>query len=238
MPERPADVVVGRALDWIGKQTGRFFGWVHVFDPHAPYRPPPEYLAAIPGATVLRRSRVRRSRARSAVRPAGVIAPADARDRHGRSRREPGRSWRADAWHVRLRIDAARAAHRRDDHARRPRRATSKTVVDASVGHMDILPTILDAVGLAPDTTLGGTSLREAIRSNRGSDRPRYFEAMTYNLTRGWAPLRGVLMAREQVHRPADRRAVRSRRPTPRKFRTSRRPSPVACRRCERHWAR
>jgi arylsulfatase A-like enzyme len=40
MPERRADVVVTRAVDWIGAQQGRFFSWVHVFDAHSPYRPP------------------------------------------------------------------------------------------------------------------------------------------------------------------------------------------------------
>ncbi|HSC28496.1 MAG TPA: tetratricopeptide repeat protein, partial [Vicinamibacterales bacterium] len=36
----------------------------------------------------------------------------------------------------------------------------------------------------------------ELIRGGRGVDRPAYFEAMTYNLVRGWAPLRGVLEGR------------------------------------------
>ena len=38
LPERRADVVVSRAEEWIGKQTGKFFAWVHAFDPHSPYR--------------------------------------------------------------------------------------------------------------------------------------------------------------------------------------------------------
>jgi arylsulfatase A-like enzyme len=45
MPERPADQVVSRALDWIGQQPSKFFAWVHVYDPHSPYRPPPDLLA-------------------------------------------------------------------------------------------------------------------------------------------------------------------------------------------------
>jgi arylsulfatase len=43
MPERRADLVVGRAVDWIGKQNGKFFAWVHAYDPHFPYLPPEEY---------------------------------------------------------------------------------------------------------------------------------------------------------------------------------------------------
>ena len=46
MPERRADAVVARAVDWIGaQQRQRFFSWVHVFDPHSPYMPPEPHLA-------------------------------------------------------------------------------------------------------------------------------------------------------------------------------------------------
>src|SRR4029453_17999983 len=41
LPERPATAVVARASEWINSQgSGKWFTWVHVFDPHAPYRPP------------------------------------------------------------------------------------------------------------------------------------------------------------------------------------------------------
>src|SRR6185503_19191334 len=38
----------------------------------------------------------------------------------------------------------------------------------------------------------------EVIRSRNTDARPSYFESMTYNLVRGWAPLRGVLNGREK----------------------------------------
>ena len=34
--------------------------------------------------------------------------------------------------------------------------------------------------------------------AGRGADRPSYFEAMSAAVTRGWAPLRGVLVGREK----------------------------------------
>ena len=34
--ERPADVVVDRAIDWIAATDGRFLAWVHLYDPHLP----------------------------------------------------------------------------------------------------------------------------------------------------------------------------------------------------------
>ena len=43
--ERRGDVVVGSALDWLGRSsTQPFFAWIHLYDPHAPYEPPQEYL--------------------------------------------------------------------------------------------------------------------------------------------------------------------------------------------------
>ena len=48
VPERRADATVSSALNWIGSQTGKWFGWVHVYDPHAPYAPPAEWAARYP----------------------------------------------------------------------------------------------------------------------------------------------------------------------------------------------
>jgi tetratricopeptide (TPR) repeat protein len=45
---------------------------------------------------------------------------------------------------------------------------------------------------------LPGVSLRDAIANGRTVERPSYFEAMTATVTRGWAPLRGVLVGREK----------------------------------------
>ena len=42
--ERPADEVCDGALEWIRRQADeKFFLWVHLFDPHAPYEPPPRF---------------------------------------------------------------------------------------------------------------------------------------------------------------------------------------------------
>jgi tetratricopeptide (TPR) repeat protein len=42
--ERPGNVVADVALDWLGKNhVGKFFLWMHLYDPHYPYRPPAPY---------------------------------------------------------------------------------------------------------------------------------------------------------------------------------------------------
>ncbi|HEY3974419.1 MAG TPA: sulfatase-like hydrolase/transferase [Candidatus Sulfotelmatobacter sp.] len=42
--ERPGNVVADVALDWLGKNyKSSFFLWMHLYDPHYPYRPPAPY---------------------------------------------------------------------------------------------------------------------------------------------------------------------------------------------------
>ena len=47
--ERPCGTVVAGARAWIQSQRGPFFAWVHLYEPHAPYTPPPDLAAAHPG---------------------------------------------------------------------------------------------------------------------------------------------------------------------------------------------
>jgi hypothetical protein len=77
-------------------------------------------------------------------------------------------------------------------------RETRGVVIDTPVRHIDIVPTVLEAAGAATDGALPGLSLRDLIRAGSGPDRPQYFESMTYNLVRGWAPLRGVMVAKSK----------------------------------------
>ena len=44
-PERKASVVVDRAIQWLDGRTPDkpFLLWVHIYDPHIPYTPPPEF---------------------------------------------------------------------------------------------------------------------------------------------------------------------------------------------------
>ena len=53
---RSGEVVAGEAIDWL-KAKERFLAWVHLYDVHAPYVPPPEYAARYGGGCTTRRSR-------------------------------------------------------------------------------------------------------------------------------------------------------------------------------------
>jgi arylsulfatase A-like enzyme/predicted Zn-dependent protease len=42
--QRPANEVMAEALPWLEKNKGgKFFAWIHLYDPHTPYEPPPPY---------------------------------------------------------------------------------------------------------------------------------------------------------------------------------------------------
>jgi arylsulfatase A-like enzyme/Flp pilus assembly protein TadD len=52
--QRPANEVVDKALEWLNTVAGqRFFGWVHLYDPHTPYEPPEPYKSRYPGRPYL-----------------------------------------------------------------------------------------------------------------------------------------------------------------------------------------
>ena len=177
-------------------RRGQWFGWVHVFDPHAPYTPPPDWQATLSERCVRRRSRVDRLRSGSALRPARstesrptlVIVTAD----HGESLGEHGEMTHGifayeSTLHVPLIV-----AEIEPGRAGTPRRGRH----DAPARHVDIVPTILDAIG-AP-ACRRCPAPRCCGRATAARRSPSYFESMMPVLARGWAPLRGVLVGREK----------------------------------------
>jgi arylsulfatase A-like enzyme/predicted Zn-dependent protease len=42
--QRPANEVIDEALRWLGEnKSSKFFAWIHLYDPHTPYEPPPPF---------------------------------------------------------------------------------------------------------------------------------------------------------------------------------------------------
>ena len=196
MPERPADAVVNSAIGWIkGRGPEKFFAWVHVFDAHSPYKPPPE-LASAYGAQPYYGEVAFVDRVlgrlfdtlRSGSRKTLVIVTAD----HGESLGEHGEETHGMfAYEATLRVPLIVATI---DPASRT--ASKGIVIDTPVRLADLAPTLLDVVQQRVDAKFSGASLVDVIRTRGSEDRPAYFEAMTYNLVRGWAPLRGVIDGR------------------------------------------
>jgi arylsulfatase A-like enzyme/Flp pilus assembly protein TadD len=195
--ERRADDVVKSALAWIDGQAGKWFAWVHVYDPHEPYEAPGAYAAGVAadsyGGEVAWTDAALGplfTRLRTLSRPTLVVVTAD----HGESLGEHGeRTHSLFAYEPTLRVPLIVS----EVKPAQPDEKVAGRVIATPVRHVDLLPTILASAG-APAAGTPGTSLLETIAAGRGEDRPSYFEAMSAAVTRGWAPLRGVLVGREK----------------------------------------
>jgi arylsulfatase A-like enzyme/Tfp pilus assembly protein PilF len=194
--ERPAEEVVSAATTWIRQQKRPWLAWVHVFDPHTPYAPPPpfdtEYAADAYAGEVAYTDRALGpllDLARRGPRPTTVIVTSD----HGEGLGDHGEPTHGvfayeSTLHVPLIV--AQVSPPTTERA-------SGSTSDVPVRHIDILPTIADLTGIEPPRGLPGRTLLAATPGER-EPRHAYFEAMTAMLKRGWAPLRGVIAGREK----------------------------------------
>ena len=195
--ERPADVVVKSALDWINAQPGKWFAWVHVYDPHEPYEPPGEFASRFASEPYVGEVSWTDAalgplfdRLRALSRPTLVLVTGD----HGESLGEHGeRTHSLFAYEPTLRVPLIVSEI---DPSSRGAKIKGR-IITTPVRHVDLLPTLLASAGIAAPR-FPGSSLLDAIAAGRGPERPSYFEAMSAAVTRGWAPLRGVLVGREK----------------------------------------
>jgi arylsulfatase A-like enzyme/Flp pilus assembly protein TadD len=208
LPERPAAVVADRAAAWIRAQPARWFAWVHVYEPHAPYRPPPpfdrEYASqpyygevAAADAALGPLLDVVRASPRSTL----VVATGD----HGEGLGEHGEATHGlFAYEPTLKIPLIVAdipAGSRGTAALGAGEGGSRgtgEVAAAPAFHVDIVPTILDAVDMPVPSDLPGRSLRTAAARSDTTPRAAYFEAMSPSVEYGWAPLSGLVMSAEK----------------------------------------
>ena len=186
--ERTADRVTQLAGDWITSTPAAanqpWFAWIHLFDPHAPYRAA-EQRAANPYDNEVAFADAELGRLFDRLREARLLDStlvallAD----HGESLGEHGEETHGlFAYEATVRIPLIVAGP-----------SIGQSVSDASVAQMDVLPTLVDLLGVAAPS-VDGRSLLPAIRGEPWPSRPVYFEALDANLTRNWAPLTGVML--------------------------------------------
>jgi tetratricopeptide (TPR) repeat protein len=191
--ERPAGEVVDAALDWIESHRGdRWFVWVHLFDPHSPYTPPPPFAAAhaaapYDGEVAYTDSAVGRLFADierlGLFSPAIVVVVAD----HGESLGEHGeRTHGTFLYDATVRVPLL---------IKLPSGGAAR-VVDTPVETADIAPTLVATAGGVLAGT-DGVSLLPALAGDSGDpERPAYAESYYQNVLLGWSPLRAVRTAR------------------------------------------
>ena len=191
--ERRGMTVVEHAESWFDKhRTGPHFVWVHLFDPHDPYEPPPPFLEKYKdhlydGEIAYADSAVARWIA--FLKKAGVYdnAVIVVSGDHGEGLGEHGEDTHGlflyDATlHIPLIL---RTPLKTAGGARRG------TVIDAQVRTTDILPTILSATGISAPAELNGESLLPLLDDQAPSNRALFSET-DYPLRWGWAPLRAL----------------------------------------------
>ena len=178
--ERPCPVVAAAAEQWIAAREGAFFAWVHFYEPHAPYDPPPPFLeqqAGRPydGEIAAADACLGRVTAAAEARAKGRLVIAVTGD-HGEALGDHGeRTHGFFVYQSTLRVPMILAgpgipASRRADVART----------------VDLLPTILARVGVPAPAGLDGADLLAAARGTEA-----YAETL-YPETLGWAGLRAL----------------------------------------------
>ena len=202
--ERPGNVVADVALDWLAKNSQKkFFLWMHLYDPHFPYHPPEpysrEYAAQLyDGEIAFADEQVGRLlrflKEKGIYRNTIIVLCGD----HGESLGEHGEKTHGffiynATMHVPLII-------------RLPENAAARVVGDP-VSLVDLMPTVLGAVGLEIPSQVQGRSLLPQLRDVRdhddlhrddlhhddqaGRDRVLYGETYLPRLHFNWSELRG-----------------------------------------------
>jgi arylsulfatase A-like enzyme/Flp pilus assembly protein TadD len=192
--ERRAEEVVAAATQWIDRQPAKWFTWVHVFDPHSSYTPPPPFDAQYASdpyagevAYVDKALAPLLERARRGGRPTTVVVTAD----HGEGLGEHGEATHGVfAYESTLRVPLIVAQL---GGGAEPR--TAGVISNQPVRHIDLLPTVTQLLGLDAPKGLAG---RSVVLQDRDPKEATYFEAMTPMIARGWAPLSGVIIGREK----------------------------------------
>ena len=185
--ERNGREVVERGRVWWRAQEGkRRFLWLHLFDPHAPYAPPEPFRSQFADAPYL--GEVSAVDAYLSELLTGFL---DGQEEstliaftsdHGEALGEHGELTHGlFAYESTLKVPLVLWG-----------KGVEPGLDPRPARHVDLLPTVLAALGAQPVAGIPGRSLFALA-----DDHPdiSFFEALSANLDYGWAPLRGVLKA-------------------------------------------
>ncbi|HSD65053.1 MAG TPA: sulfatase-like hydrolase/transferase, partial [Vicinamibacteria bacterium] len=187
--QKKGDEVMDLALAWLeGVKAKKFFAWVHLYDPHTPYEPPEPFLSRYPGQRYVGEVAYTDQvvgRLVAWLEGAGVwdrtllVLLAD----HGESLGEHGENAHTffvyDATqHVPLIVRTPWG-----ERGRSP----------AQVSTVDVMPTVLDLVGLPPQPDIDGRSLARLVL-DPSADAPGFAYSETYfpRFHYGWQHLRAL----------------------------------------------
>jgi arylsulfatase A-like enzyme/tetratricopeptide (TPR) repeat protein len=187
---RPAGPVVDAALAWLGGLGARpFFAWVHLFDPHTPYEPPPPYRerfrdSPYDGEVAYADSQLGRlvewlERSHEAARTL-VVVTSD----HGEGLGDHGEDeHQLFVYDSTLRVPLVLSWPGRLPQGRR---------LGGQVRSIDLLPTLLELLGQPAVATSGASRAASLVGATPVPDNESYAESLFGQLHFGWAPLRAL----------------------------------------------
>ena len=189
--ERSGSETVALATRWLEEGGSRpWFCWVHLYEPHFPYSPPEPFRARFDDDPYLGDV----AAADAALAP--LLAPLLEGGEQSRTlivlTSDHGEALgdHCEATHG---IFAYQPTLRVPLILHRPGLLDPRVVLEP-VRHIDLLPTILDILSLPlPEDVSGRSLLPLATGESDGAPPPSYFEALSGQLNRGWAPLYGVV---------------------------------------------
>jgi arylsulfatase A-like enzyme/Flp pilus assembly protein TadD len=188
--ERRAAEVVDRALAWLARPRSRpFFLWVHLFDPHAPYEPPPpwrERFAKNPYDGEVAYADAQLGRVLAWLDGKGlrsrtlVVVTSD----HGEGLREHGEDEHMFfVYDSTLRVPLVFSW---------PGRLPAGARVRGQFRSVDLLATVLDLVGVPASPTSGASRAAFLRPDGRIPANESYAETLYPQLHFGYAPLRAL----------------------------------------------
>ena len=188
--ERRGGEVIGRALDWLTvHRDGSFFIWIHLYDAHDPYDPPEPFktrYASAPYDGEIAYVDAAVGKLLSWLRLRGlydnslIAVMAD----HGEALGEHGESTHGiflydETIHVPLLFKL-------------PQGRSAGTRVDTRAGLVDVLPTMLEAAGIAVPAEVQGESLLTMLAPAASRERPAYAASDYPHRTFGWSSLQSL----------------------------------------------
>jgi arylsulfatase A-like enzyme/Tfp pilus assembly protein PilF len=189
--QRPADAVVDDAIAWLRKESEQpWFAWVHLYDPHLPYEPPPGFVREYPDDPYLGEvafADAQLSRLHGFLQTAGldsntiVVFAGD----HGEGLGDHG-----EFDHGLLLYQTTARVPLIIVHPDSTSRGVRREEV---VSLVDIMPTIAEALDLPLPGGIQGQSLWPLIAGAGAFDeKPVYAETLYPKLHFGWSPLTAI----------------------------------------------
>jgi tetratricopeptide (TPR) repeat protein len=186
---RPAAATVDAALGWLADAPPRFFLWVHLYDPHAPYQPPEPHRSRHLGKPYVGEIAYADAEVGRLLDGIEALFPDDltliaVTSDHGESLGEHGEPTHAfGVYDTTQRVPLLLAG---------PGLPEGKSV-KSLVRLADVAPTLLELFALPVPSDLSGRSMLPVLRGeHEPPERVAWVETLATQLDMGWSPLLGV----------------------------------------------